>query len=138
MKIRYDIPLRGYMMMTGVFLRHLWSSALLFFYLITFGIISLVRYLWRNLVGFTRNNPRLVIVMMLAFLIADHIGMRVRYRIEQERQEIAFDSLADMKDSIQLYSSYDSGYARGLIDANEQLKNNNNGYQQEKDSVYRP
>jgi hypothetical protein len=71
----------------------------------------------------------------MAFAL-DHVLLVVTHRAVQEKQNIRFDSLAAMKDSIQSLSSFDSGYAKGLVDGNQMLLNN--GRKQEKSIIHRP
>ena len=72
----------------------------------------------------------------MAFVL-DHFVLMVHYRTNAEKQNIRFDSLAAMKDSIQMYSAFDSGYAKGLVDGNSML-NTDDGLKQEKSVIHRP
>ena len=124
--------------MLELWFKHLWALLYLSFYAIIFGIASLCAWLWRHSKRIVNTYPKTLLLIVCIAFVADHFVMMVYYRTNAEKQNIRFDSLAALKDSIQNSSTFDSGYAKGLVDGNQFLKNTNDGFKQEESIIHRP
>ena len=124
------------MRVLGLLLRHLSSCTYLFFFAVVMGMVSVSVWLYRHGKRLVNTYPKTILLIVCMAFALDHVLLVVSHRAVQEKQNIRFDSLAAMKDSIQNLSSYDSGYAKGLVDGNQMLLNN--GLKQEKSIIHRP
>lgn len=115
---------------------HLGSCIYLFFFTVVMGMVSVSVWLYRHGKRMVNTYPKTILLIVCMAFALDHVLLVVSHRAVQEKQNIRFDSLAAMKDSIQNLSSYDSGYAKGLVDGNQMLLNN--GRKQEKSIIHRP
>jgi len=100
------------------------------------GMVSVSVWLYRHGKRLVNTYPKTILLIVCMAFALDHVLLVVSHRAVQEKQNIRFDSLAAMKDSIQAISSFDSGYAKGLVDGNQMLLNN--GRKQEKSIIHRP
>lgn len=128
--------MRGYVRVLGLLLRHLGSCTYLFFFAVVMGLVSVSVWLYRHGKRLVNTYPKTILLIVCIAFALDHVLLVVSHRAVQEKQNIRFDSLAAMKDSIQAISSFDSGYAKGLVDGNQMLLDN--GLKQEKSTIHRP
>lgn len=115
---------------------HLGSFIYLFLFTVVMGMVSVSVWLYRHGKRIVNTYPKTILLIVCMAFALDHVLLVVSHRAVQEKQNIRFDSLAAMKDSIQAISSFDSGYAKGLVDGNQMLLNN--GRKQEKSIIHRP
>lgn len=125
------------MRVLGLLLRHLGSCAYLFFFAVVMGMVSVFVWLYRHGKRLVNTYPKTILLIVCMAFVLDHVLLVVSHRAVQEKQNIRFDSLAAMKDSIERISSFDSGYAKGLVDGNQMLRNTD-GLKQEKSTIHRP
>lgn len=131
------LNLRGYMRVLGLLCR-LWYMALYtLVYSIVIGIASVSVWFFKQCKRIVNTYPKTVLLIVCMAFALDHVLLVVSHRAVQEKQNIRFDSLAAMKDSIERVSSFDSGYAKGLVDGNQMLRNTD-GLKQEKSIIHRP
>lgn len=130
------LTLRGYVRVLGLLLRHLGSCTYLFFFAVVMGMVSVSVWLYRHGKRLVNTYPKTILLIVCIVFALDHVLLVVSHRAVQEKQNIRFDSLAAMKDSIQAISSFDSGYAKGLVDGNQMLLDN--GLKQEKSTIHKP
>lgn len=130
------LTLNGYKRVLGLLFKHLWYSLYLFVYAVVYGLISLGQWLYKWAKYYINTYPKTILLIVCIAFAVDHLVMMVHYRAKAEKQNIRFDSLAAMKDSIQTYSAYDSGYAKGLVDGNSMLLKD--GYKQKESITRRP
>lgn len=124
------------MRVLGLLLRHLGSCTYLFFFAVVMGMVSVSVWLYRHGKRLVNTYPKTILLIVCIVFALDHVLLVVSHRAVQEKQNIRFDSLAAMKDSIQAISSFDSGYAKGLVDGNQMLLDN--GLKQEKSTIHKP
>ena len=122
--------------MLELLVSHLGSCIYLFLFAVVMGMVSVSVWLYRHGKRLVNTYPKTILLIVCMAFALDHVLLVVSHRAVQEKQNIRFDSLAAMKDSIQNLSSYDSGYAKGLVDGNQMLLNN--GLKQEKSIIHRP
>ena len=127
--------LRGYVRLVRLSAAKMWQALYLLVYSLVLGVVSLVRYLWQTLVWFVAGFPRIFIGIVCVLFVLNFMLMRVSYRMTVEEQNMRFDSLSALTDSIQRYSTYDSGYARGVRDACIQI-DNNDGLKEEESIIH--
>ena len=128
--------MRGYVRVLELLVSHLGSCIYLFLFAVVMGMVSVSVWLYRHGKRLVNTYPKTILLIVCMAFALDHVLLVVSHRAVQEKQNIRFDSLAAMKDSIQNLSSYDSGYAKGLVDGNQMLLNN--GLKQEKSIIHRP
>ena len=130
------MTLHGFIMALKLLVKHLGSCFYLFAYLVIVGMVSVAMWLYKHAKRLINTYPKTILLIVCMAFALDHVLLVVSHRAVQEKQNIRFDSLAAMKESIQNLSSYDSGYAKGLVDGNQMLLNN--GRKQEKSIIHRP
>ena len=131
------ITLHGFVSVLKLFVNHLGSCIYLFAYLVIVGMVSVLMWLCKHAKRLTNTYPKTILLIVCIIFALDHVFLVVSHRANIEKQNIRFDSLAAMKDSIQRISSFDSGYAKGLIDGNSMLLYTD-GLEQEKSIIHRP
>lgn len=131
------LTLKGYMRVLKLLASHLGSFIYLFFFTVVMGMVSVSVWLYRHGKRLVNTYPKTILLIVCIVFALDHVLLVVSHRAVQEKQNIRFDSLAAMKDSIQAISSFDSGYAKGLVDGNSMLINTD-GRKQEKSIIHRP
>lgn len=127
---RYTI--RGYFRLVRLTAAKTWQCVYLLTYAVSVGFLSFGSWSWKQLVSFTAKYPKASIGIVGLLFFLHIIGMRVAYRMDFERQNMRYDSLLVVKDSIERYSSFDSGYSKGLHDANILRY----GLKEKEDSIY--
>lgn len=130
------LTLKGYVRVLELLVRHLGSCTYLFLFAVVMGMVSVSVWLYKHAKRLINTYPKTILLIVCMAFALDHVLLVVSHRAVQEKQNIRFDSLAAMKDSIQNLSSFDSGYAKGLVDGNQMLLNN--GRKQEKSIIHRP
>lgn len=113
--------LRGYRRLACLTAAKTWQCLYILSYCACVGIVSLVRWAWKRLVSFVAQYPKTFIGIVFVSFILNFMFMKVSYRMDTERQKMRYDSLWAVKDSIERFSSFESGYSKGLHDGNNLL-----------------
>jgi len=130
------LDVKGFAKVVKMAFGNLCSFAYLTLYALVMGLVSLSVWLYKHAKRLVNTYPKTILLIVCIAFAFDHVAMMVHYRVKAEKQNIRFDSLAALKDSIQNISAFDSGYARGLVDGNQILQID--GYKQEKGIIHRP
>ena len=125
--------IRGYYRLLRLLALRTWSFLYLFLYTLVIGVISLAVYVYKCIKWAVNTHPKFLLAIVCIAFIVEHFRLGVYYSLKAQEQNTRFDSLAALKDSIQMYSSYDSGYAVGLRDGN--MMRTDNGFQREESIV---
>ena len=122
---------RGYARLMELLAVHLRSAVVLTAYSVALGLASVVTWAYRRVVLFTRCYPKALLFIVAVLFALQYITLTVQYGRMMRAKDESYDSLAVVKDSIALYSSFDSGYARGLSEGQRFLLNDNGDTEKE-------
>lgn len=131
--IIYKTGIKAYRRVLRIFLGHLWKTLILMAFLIATGIASLSYHTYQCIVNFTRNYPKTMLFIVCIIFVGQNVFLTTTFSLRIQKQNIRFDSLAREKDSIMMYSTYDSGYSHGMADGQRMLIY---GHKQEKSADY--
>lgn len=95
-------------------LRRLVSSIAMMIYYVFVAIFSMFKYLFLKSKDFCDNNQSFVRILLIATMITVIFGQTIYYKAEQNESDKAYDSLANVIDSLKTYNKYDTGYAAGV------------------------
>lgn len=95
-------------------LRRLVSSIAMMIYYVFVAVFSIFKYLFLKSKDFCDNNQSFVRILLIATMITAIFGQMIYYKAEQNESDKAYDSLANVIDSLKTYNKYDTGYAAGV------------------------
>lgn len=123
--------------MLRMLFKYSWGFLYLLAYSLVYGLTSASVYLFNMLVRFVSRFPRVFITMVCIGFVFEYLILMVGYKSDTIKQNIRFDSLAVLKDSIESHSTFDSGYAKGLVDGNNLLNQSDfdNGHTEKKSII---
>ena len=91
--------------------------------LLGIGLVSAARHLFRRIVEWCRKYKGMTITIGFALFMLLFVGQTLHFKMEEKKQDLAFDSLARYCDSIENCSTYESGYAAGIREMSGRKQN---------------